>query len=275
MRLDPVVDPAVDTWLCVLAVNDRRPATLTSYEYATRLLAAFHSGSLLTVGKTKAVAFVGDLRQRHRPGGVASIVRSLRAFYGWCLAEELVVVNPFARLAVSLPKTIRDTPTDEQIDSVLCHAVRNRRDFALLAVPTDTGCQCREPAHLSARGVERGAAARDCHGALALFLQRGRRDVLQVVTDEVLEHLAGDERDVELEHKAADELEFIAGEKRAGRIVPHVQQLQLRLCAERWPQLGGQIRRPGRSFSDTTDSEPAAQQAADHSPRRGGTQCMQ
>ena len=149
MQLDPVVDPVVDTWLCTLAVNGRRPATLTSYEYATRRLLEFHGRQLATVGRAEALAFVTHLRERHRPGGVASIVRSLRAFYSWCIAEGLATANPFARLQVKVPKSLHATPAEADIDAVLRHAVRHRRDFALLAVLADTGCRKGEIAALT------------------------------------------------------------------------------------------------------------------------------
>jgi integrase len=99
-------------------------------------------------------AVVADLQSRYKPGGVAVYVRNLRAFYNWALAEQIVSVNPFAKIRIAIPRETRSTPTDAEIDAMLRHAARNRRDLAILAMLADTGCRRGEIASLAESDVD-------------------------------------------------------------------------------------------------------------------------
>lgn len=154
MPLNPDIDPDADLWLCTLSLNGRSPATLDSYERAARRFARHLDGPLRTATPGDAARFVADLQSRYKPGGVAVYVRSLRAFYNWALAEQIVTVNPFAKIRISIPREARSTPTDNEIDAVLRKASRHRRDFAILAVLADTGCRRGEIAALGEADVD-------------------------------------------------------------------------------------------------------------------------
>ena len=150
MSFDSVTDPDAEAWLCTLALNGRRPATLKSYENAVRRFQCLANRPLRDVSRNEALAFVAHLRERYKPGGVALYARTLRAFYSWCIIEGFVQTNPFARLRISIPREVKPTPTEEEIEAMLRRAVRHRRDFAILALLVDTGCRKGEIAALEA-----------------------------------------------------------------------------------------------------------------------------
>ena len=149
MPFDSTLDVDADAWLCVLSLNGRRPATLKSYEACARRLAQFVNHPLRDVSRPEALAFVSYMRERYKPGGVALYVRTLRGFYNWCVEEGIVQTNPFARLKVAIPKQIKPTPSDAEVDAMLRKAVRHRRDYAMLALLADTGCRKGEIAALA------------------------------------------------------------------------------------------------------------------------------
>lgn len=59
MPFDREIDSDADAWLCTLALNGRRPATLKSYENCVRRLAAFVDHPLRAVTRDEALQFVG------------------------------------------------------------------------------------------------------------------------------------------------------------------------------------------------------------------------
>ncbi len=134
----------------------RRPATIESYEYALRQLKEWRQtdDDLATVTRIEARAFVRYLTERYAASGVESRLKRYRAFYRWCVAEDICEANPFEGLSVRVPDEPKLTATDEQVASMLERAKRSRRprrDVALLTVLADTGCRKGE---LAALGVE-------------------------------------------------------------------------------------------------------------------------
>src|SRR5215203_5886386 len=138
---------AAEVWLSALRAAGRSPATLSTYRQAVDKLAAWRGDrDVTTLTRFEALRFVQHLTDTYTPGGVANRVRSLRACFGWLLAEELVEVNPFARIKISVPEEAHTTATDEQIDRMVAHAKGNKRDLALLTLLADSGARKREVA---------------------------------------------------------------------------------------------------------------------------------
>jgi integrase len=81
-------------------------------------------------------------------------VKTLRAFFSWCIAEELVTANPFARITISVPADPRPTASQGEIDKMLAHAKGNRRDQALLTLLCDSGCRKGELAALRIEHID-------------------------------------------------------------------------------------------------------------------------
>ena len=132
---------AAEMWLSALRAAGRSPATLASYRHAVDKLRAWRPGDLTTLSRFEAIRFVQHLSDNYAPGGVASRVRSLRAFFGWLVNEEFVAANPFARIRISVPVEAKLTATEEDIDRMLARAKGNPRDVALLTLLADTGCR--------------------------------------------------------------------------------------------------------------------------------------
>ena len=94
--------------------------------------------------------YVEAMRERGlRPASIARHVRGLRACFSFLVHEEVVGTDPFAGLRLSVPETIRDTPSAAQVDAVLAAAKGDRRAHAILAVLVATGCRRGELAALT------------------------------------------------------------------------------------------------------------------------------
>lgn len=130
---------------------------MANYTHAVNKLKAWRGdGDVTTVSKLEALRFVQDLTDQYAPGGVSNLVRSLRAMYGWLLAEEMVESNPFARIRIriSIPQEDKTTATDDEIERMLARAKGNRRDVALLTLLIDTGARKREIAALTVADLD-------------------------------------------------------------------------------------------------------------------------
>ena len=96
-----------------------------------------------------------------------------------------------------------------------------------------------EPADLPAGGAERLAARRDRQRPLGHARQGGERDVARAREDEVLVDLVGDDDQVALDRHVGDEVELLAVEHLAGRVVRRVEQDQPGGRRDRRAQLVG------------------------------------
>ena len=104
--------------------------------------------------RAEAYGFVQWLGDNYKPGGVAIRVRSLRAYYGWLVKEELIDKNPFKGITVSVPAEAKLTPSEDEIDAMLAKAKGHRRDHALLMLLVDSGARKGEVAALTVKDVD-------------------------------------------------------------------------------------------------------------------------
>jgi len=137
-----------------LRVERRSAATLSFYEVSRQKLAVYLCGQGwpqevpgLTVGHLRAfVLWLGE--QGLNPGGQHAHVRALRALFNWCHREELIPVNPAARLALPpLPQQRLPAATGVETQRLL-RAARGwdqpLRDAALILTLFDTGLRVSE-----------------------------------------------------------------------------------------------------------------------------------
>ena len=170
--MEPLNYDSADLWLASLSAAGRSPKTLAIYGYAIGQLrewrergecsersspespdspdpatpatpATGETGEtgLENLTRLEAMSFTKHLLDRYAANGVRSRIKSLRAFYSWCVAEELCESNPFARVHVSVPDEAQPVLSDEALEKILASAKRSRRDYALLVVLADTGCR--------------------------------------------------------------------------------------------------------------------------------------
>lgn len=109
-------NPTLDAYLFHCRCEKRLDAkTLKAYrcdleQFETWL--ASRQGAVISVGKSDLAAYLGYLNAHFAPSSAKRKIASLRAFYTYCEAEELVSASPFHKFKVSirepkrLPRTI-------------------------------------------------------------------------------------------------------------------------------------------------------------------------
>jgi integrase/recombinase XerD len=105
--------------------------------------------------------FPGARRQdkgKLAPGTVGSYVLTMKTFFGWCVAEDLIESNPAARLTKpKIPKNVVAAFSPEHIDKMLavCDTSTERgfRDYVLLLVLLDMGMRVSELCSLRLQDV--------------------------------------------------------------------------------------------------------------------------
>jgi integrase/recombinase XerC len=104
--------------------------------------------------QAQARAFTAHLQEQYTPGGVVSRLRSLKALYGWLVAEEEIDANPFRGVTVKVPDKPQPIADDDAITSMLASAKRSPRDLAMLTVMVDSGCRKGEIAFVEVADVD-------------------------------------------------------------------------------------------------------------------------
>jgi site-specific recombinase XerD len=157
-----------------LRVRNRSPRTIQSYAEAALQLAAFHSGrDLASLSRSDVLAYLDDVRERHKPTTVAVRFRSLQQIYRWMVDEEIMEVSPMAGLR---PPDVPDTPvpvlTDSERTALLAacdgKGFEERRDTAIIRVFLDCGLRVAELTGLALDDV-------DFEQDVVVVLGKGRR----------------------------------------------------------------------------------------------------
>jgi site-specific recombinase XerD len=143
-----------------LEAAKRSERTIQAYTEAAELLAAFRPGvDFEDLTRADLTAFFADYGRRHRASSAAVRFRSLRRFFGWMVAEEIIEVSPMARLAMpKVPRNPVPVLGDDQIERLLKvtsgKGFEQRRDHAVLRVWLDTGIRLGEMAGLRLADVD-------------------------------------------------------------------------------------------------------------------------
>jgi integrase len=150
VRRADVSDTDVVTYLACQRAAGRRDATIAQARTVLRQWHEHLGGPVVEATRADAYAYLDHLQDvGAKPGGIASRLRVLRAFYGWCEREEIISRNPFKGITVKVPDEVRPTPDEAAIEAMLASARGNRRDTAILLALIDTGARKSEVANLS------------------------------------------------------------------------------------------------------------------------------
>ena len=113
-----------------LTSRKRSERTKQSYEEAILLLSAFHGGAdVAELDQADIEEFIADQLKRHKASTAAVRYRSLRAFYNWCVTEEIIERSPMRRMVEPEPT---DAPPPVLPDDKLAALLKacNGKDFA-------------------------------------------------------------------------------------------------------------------------------------------------
>lgn len=145
--VDDVNDATFRSWERSLRAANRSALTIRSYRQAFDDLARFHPGrDLAELSQRDVEGYLGDALERLKATTVAIRYRSLRAFFNWAVAEELVEGHsPMAR--IKEPKVDDDKPPavipDADLRALLkaCSGTRfeDRRDTAIIRLWCEPG----------------------------------------------------------------------------------------------------------------------------------------
>ena len=147
-------DSDVSPWLTTLRAAGRSPRTIEGYADSLDRLERFLGRDALSATRLVACGSCSRCRRRSPRPAVSHHHRAVRAFLGWFAREELLDKNPADNLRLSVPETIKSTPTVEQVDAVLSAARQDRRASAILTVLADTGCRRGELAAVTRADVD-------------------------------------------------------------------------------------------------------------------------
>jgi integrase len=136
----------------------RRDNTLKQYRVVLGQWSQHLGRSVIDATRTDAYAYLEHLQGTGaKPGGIASRLRVLKAFYGWCVREEIIAKNIFTAITVKVPEEVRPTPDEAALDAMLASAKGNRRDTAILLTLIDTGARKSEVANLDFTDIDLGS----------------------------------------------------------------------------------------------------------------------
>lgn len=172
---------AIERLCDATAAEGRSGRTVEGYEKTLRYLVEFLGDpEIETIDVADLRRYAADLRTRSEryannpyaatqegglsPFTVASYLRSVKRLFNWLLAEELIAVNPAARLKVPQPakrepKALSLDDFGQMLAAVAGDDPTQIRDRAILLFLADTGCRAGGLCHLRIKDVDLGRMA--------------------------------------------------------------------------------------------------------------------
>lgn len=128
-----------------LKTKNRSDRTVQSYSETLLLLSEFYGGADVTeLDREQIENFMIDQLQRHKATSAGVRFRNLRAFYNWCVEEEVIDLSPMRRM--SEPKPTDEPPpvlNDDDLKALLkaCSGKEfdDRRDTAIIRLWCEPG----------------------------------------------------------------------------------------------------------------------------------------
>lgn len=158
---------AVDRWSGSMKSSNRSPRTISTYLFAATRLAE-HVGAdraILTITRTDHETLMSALQDKGwRPSSVASLYRSLRAFWSFVVDHDDLPVgkDPMNGMRQpTIPEIEVQFVTDDELRAILAtcksrsrHNYLGRRDEAIIRVLASTGARLSEIADLKLDDVD-------------------------------------------------------------------------------------------------------------------------
>jgi site-specific recombinase XerD len=168
------MNEAVETFLLALKGAGRAPKSLLWYR-AILCRFAERAGELSPLAIT---AYLATRQDEVAPSTVAGEYRALRRFINWCLTQELLTVNPLAKVeAPREPETVPRIATAETALLLVAAADSGRwpqRDRALVMALADSGARVSELLSMTTQNLHVIHKADGDHGEV-LLIGKGRR----------------------------------------------------------------------------------------------------
>ena len=161
------IETLAPSWRLSLEAENKSPATLLSYGYATAQFAAFlRSAGMPTavdkITREHVEAFLVDVIERRSASTAEARYRGLRLFFGWCESEGEITTSPMARMKP--PKVAErpvSVPTVEDLQRLLDQCSGDdfeaRRDNAIVRLFADSGLRLAELTGLKLTDVDLSA----------------------------------------------------------------------------------------------------------------------
>lgn len=154
-----------------LRAKGRSERTIQSYAETLLLLDAFTAAAdIAELSKGDLEAFMADQLEEHRASTAGVRFRNLRAWYNWCVAEEIIDVSPMARMTEPRP-TDEPVPvvSDDDLRALLkaCDGKQfeDRRDTAIIRLWCEPGSpRLEEMASITVDGLDMRAGMVTLHG---------------------------------------------------------------------------------------------------------------
>jgi site-specific recombinase XerD len=157
----------VPSWRLSLEAENKSPATVTAYGYATTQFAAYlrTNGMPQDVGaiaREHVEAFLRDLIETRSASTAETRYRGLRQFFAWCEDEGEITRSPMTKMKP--PRVAEqpvDVPTVEALQRLLAACAGNtfedRRDTAIIRLFADAGLRLSELTGLTMDDVDLSA----------------------------------------------------------------------------------------------------------------------
>jgi site-specific recombinase XerD len=152
------------SWRRSLQAENKSPATVMAYTYATTQLAAFlqERGMPMAVAdihREHVESFLEDVLQRLTPSTAETRYRGLRQFFGWLAAEGEIGHSPMANMRPPrIPERPVPVPASDDLRALLdtCEpdTLSGRRDAAIIRLFADAGLRLAELANLRMDGED-------------------------------------------------------------------------------------------------------------------------
>ena len=142
------MDDILESWERYLTALYAR-TTRVAYLYDARRFMAFLGKPLLLANTRDIQQFVTQEGQRLAASTVCRLVSALRAFYAWCIQNELLEISPVNGIKTPrggrrLPRVLRK----DEVETLLQHSEASKRQRAILLLMLDAGLRLVEVSRL-------------------------------------------------------------------------------------------------------------------------------